>query len=92
VKPTLSINRLLEQVLHVQKKLKISFLFKHEIYKVNANLPITINILLRNFSKQASIAVVSKTSTKVIPPMHIFRLFATSNLLGYISELWGQYV
>jgi len=24
--------------------------------------------------------------------MHIFRLFATSNLLGYISELWGQYV
>jgi len=56
-------------------------------YIVIADFPITIKLLFRKFSKQASIVLASKTSTKVIPPMHIFRLSATSNLLGYISEL-----
>jgi len=87
-----STSRLLKLVLHIQEKLSISFLFKHDIYKVIAHFPTTINLLFRNFSKQASIAVACKTSTKIIPPIHIFRLFATSNLLGYISELRRQSV
>ena len=45
-------------------------------------LLITLNLLF-NFSKPASIGVVSKTS---IPHLHSFRLFATFKLLGCISE------
>jgi len=41
---------------------------------------------LRNFSEQASILAASKTSKKVAQPLHLFRLFATSDLLGCISE------
>jgi len=58
---------LLKLVLHIQEKLSISFLFKHDIYKVIAHFPTTINLLFRNFSKQAGIVVACKTSTKIIP-------------------------
>jgi len=80
VKPVLSTNHLLEEVLHIQKKLKNYFLFKREICKVFADFALITHLLFRNFSKQASTVVDSKTFTKVIPTMHIFRLFATSNL------------
>jgi len=58
----------------------------NQIYEVIADFPITINLLFRNVSEQASILAASKTSTNVFQPLHLFRLFATSNLLGCISE------
>jgi len=58
----------------------------NEIYAVIADFPITINLLFRNVSEQACILAAYKTSTNVVQPLHLFRLFATSNLLGCISE------
>jgi len=43
-----------------------------------------MNLLFKKFSKQASIVVASKTSIKLIAPTYHFKLFATSNLFGYI--------
>jgi len=40
------------------------------------DFPITLNLLM-NFSKQASTVVASKIFTKVFPPSHLFKLFAT---------------
>jgi len=51
---------------------------------VIAGLLISSN-LLYNFSKQASTVIASNVH-KGHSTFHLFRLFATFNLLGYISE------
>jgi len=57
------------------------------IYKVIVYLPISLNLLF-NFSKQASRpAVVASNVHESYSTLHLFRLFATFNLLGYISEI-----
>jgi len=67
--PVNGTNRILEQVFNIQEKIIYSFLLQQKIYKVTADLPITVYLLFRKFSKQASIAVAFRTSTKVIPPV-----------------------
>jgi len=47
--------------------------------------------LLFNFSKQAC-TVIASNSHKSYFAFHLFRLLATFNLLGYISELQRQSV
>jgi len=51
-----------------------------------ADFPVIINLPFKNFSEQASTSGAFKPSTKVVPPLHLFSHFATSSLLGYISE------
>jgi len=55
-----------------------------ETYEVIADL-ISLN-LLNNFTKQTSTVIASKFH-KSYSTFHLFGLFATFNLLGYISEI-----
>jgi len=56
-----------------------------EIYELNVDLLISLNLLFK-ISKQASTAIASYFH-KTYSTSHLFRLFATFNLLGYISEI-----
>jgi len=55
------------------------------MYEVIVDLPISLNLLF-NFSNQAT-TVIPQMSIKSYSTFHLFRLFATFNLSGYISEI-----
>ena len=64
------------------ESLKFFYLLTLEIYEMMVDLTISLNLLF-NFPKQASTVVASNVLRKLFH----FRLFATFNLLGHISEI-----